>query len=357
MPRRGKDRFEDLLSLERLDELLTNDRVPRQTIFVLDARRSVGSEFETLPSDSVIGRDLASKGASLYFHFIDQFCPPLRTFCDELEQCLGRPVSAFAFLNPPHAQARKLHWDPLDVIILQVEGEKIWDLHEPLVELPLAEHDSDKYRFDTKRTMRVTLKAGDTLYVPRGWIHRAESTDDISLSITIGVRPLTWRHVIGESKKRVLQHARRRSTLASPTAGRAALDELTTAHLALVREQATPGLIRERALSEPRQGGSDLFLTAGYLSSFFLDDGALRKLTFQRSPAPFLVEARGRRWMLAAQGYKTILSAPEMGWVRAVLARRGRFRLPAGAGAVDVRSLVQRLTAMRLIELADERAR
>ena len=357
--RGGQDqaRFGDILSLDILDDLLANRRVPRETIFVLDAHRVDGGEFEPLPAESPIGRDLAAQGASLYFHFIDQFCPSLRAFCDELEQCLARPVSAFAFLNPPRAQARKLHWDPLDVIILQVEGQKTWDLHEPLIELPLAEHDSNDYAFDTKRSMRVTLGPGDTLYVPRGWIHKAASTKDISFSITIGVRPLTWLHVVSETRRRTLQRARLDQTLETSIASATPLDELVRSHLGLVEEQARPAVVRERAVSEVRHMATPAVAIApGYVSSFFLDGGALSALTFQRSSAPYLLEPRGRRWALASRGRKTTLSAAEMEWVRPILTRRRPFKLPAPSGhLVDVQGLVQRLTALGIIELAAER--
>lgn len=354
---RDRARFGEILSLDILDDLLANRRVPRETIFVLDAHRVEGGEFQPLPAESPIGSELASQGASLYFHFIDQFCPSLRAFCDELEHCLARPVSAFAFLTPPRAQARKLHWDPLDVIILQVEGQKTWDLHEPLIDLPLAEHDSNDYAFDTKRTMRVTLRPGDTLYIPRGWIHKAVSTDDISFSITIGVRPLTWLHVVSEPRRRTLQRARVEQTLDTSITTATPIDELVRSHLALVRDQARLALVRERAVSEVRHmATSAVAIAPGYVSSFFLGGGALCALTFQRSSAPFLLEPRGRRWALASRGRRTTLSAAEMDWLRGLLTRRGPFQLPAPSGAViDVRSLAQRLTALGIIELAGER--
>ena len=37
----------------------------------------------------------------------------------------------------------------------------------------------------------VTLRAGDTLYLPRGWPHEAFSADADSLHITVGLHPPT----------------------------------------------------------------------------------------------------------------------------------------------------------------------
>ena len=38
----------------------------------------------------------------------------------------------------------------------------------------------------------VTLRAGDTLYLPRGWLHQALTSDTDSLHITVGVNVRTW---------------------------------------------------------------------------------------------------------------------------------------------------------------------
>src|SRR5207247_7195500 len=38
----------------------------------------------------------------------------------------------------------------------------------------------------------VTLRAGDTLYLPRGWLHEALTSDSDSLHITVGVVVYAW---------------------------------------------------------------------------------------------------------------------------------------------------------------------
>ena len=38
----------------------------------------------------------------------------------------------------------------------------------------------------------VTLTPGDTLYLPRGWLHEALTSDADSLHITVGVKVYTW---------------------------------------------------------------------------------------------------------------------------------------------------------------------
>jgi cupin superfamily protein len=42
----------------------------------------------------------------------------------------------------------------------------------------------------------VLLKPGDTLYLPRGWLHAATTSDSDSLHITVGVNVHTWLDAI-----------------------------------------------------------------------------------------------------------------------------------------------------------------
>jgi hypothetical protein len=38
----------------------------------------------------------------------------------------------------------------------------------------------------------LVLRGGDTLYLPRGWLHQAETSDTDSLHLTIGINAYTW---------------------------------------------------------------------------------------------------------------------------------------------------------------------
>ena len=53
----------------------------------------------------------------------------------------------------------------------------------------------------------VTLRAGDTLYLPRGWLHQALTSDSDSLHITVGVNVRRWideAHAELDAQKREL---------------------------------------------------------------------------------------------------------------------------------------------------------
>jgi len=87
-----------------------------------------------------------------------------------------------------------VHHDTHDVISLQVAGEKRWLVYEPALELPLK---NQRYKAETMGepgdpVLDVTLHAGDTLYLPRGWLHEAKTSETDSLHLTVGVNVYTW---------------------------------------------------------------------------------------------------------------------------------------------------------------------
>jgi ribosomal protein L16 Arg81 hydroxylase len=142
-----------------------------------------------------IGRVLAEfeAGATLVLQGLHHTWPPLAEFCRYLEIELGHPAQANAYFTPRDAQGLPVHHDTHDVFSLQVAGEKRWLVYEPALELPLKDQ---KYGPELgapgEAVHDVTLRAGDTLYLPRGWLHQAMTSSTDSLHITLGVNVYTW---------------------------------------------------------------------------------------------------------------------------------------------------------------------
>jgi hypothetical protein len=142
-----------------------------------------------------IGRVLTEfeGGATLVLQGLHHTWPPLATFCRFLEIELGHPAQANAYFTPRDAQGLPVHHDTHDVFSLQVAGEKRWLVYEPALELPLK---NQKYGPELgepgEPVHDVTLRPGDTLYLPRGWLHQAMTSSTDSLHITVGVNVYTW---------------------------------------------------------------------------------------------------------------------------------------------------------------------
>lgn len=86
-----------------------------------------------------------------------------------------------------------MHHDTHDVFVLQVSGEKRWLIYEPAWELPLKHQKySEEMGEPGPPVEDRVLRPGDVLYLPRGWLHEALTSDTDSLHITVGVNVVTW---------------------------------------------------------------------------------------------------------------------------------------------------------------------
>jgi hypothetical protein len=111
-----------------------------------------------------------------------------------LEACLGCRVFTNLYLTPPGAQGFSAHFDTHDVLILQIEGEKHWRLYGAGPELPIPPNDKSTIARDQlgAPTHEVSLTRGDLLYLPRGYVHEAFTSDSASLHLTVGISTVLW---------------------------------------------------------------------------------------------------------------------------------------------------------------------
>ncbi len=134
-----------------------------------------------------------AQGATIVLQALHLHWRPAAVYCRGLEQELGWPVQANAYSTPASSQGFGVHHDTHDVFVLQVCGRKRWRIYEPVFELPLKAQRWSPDRADELGAPLhdLTLQAGDTLYLPRGWPHEAAAADSDSLHITVGLHPPT----------------------------------------------------------------------------------------------------------------------------------------------------------------------
>jgi len=120
------------------------------------------------------------------------FHPPLARFCNRIQTQLGIYVQANAYFTPPRAQGFEIHYDTHDTLIVQIDGVKQWQVYDPVIPLPLemqpfsnAAHDG---KLGAPRTL--TLRAGDSLYIPHGFPHCAMTAEARSLHLTFAMSPI-----------------------------------------------------------------------------------------------------------------------------------------------------------------------
>jgi Cupin superfamily protein len=197
-------RFDDLLSIADVERLLCSGglRYPSFRLVKAGEKLDAGSYTKSLPwrptpfsGTAEVGRVLSEfeAGATLVLQGLHLTWRPLAEFCRVLERELEHPTQANAYFTPREAQGLPVHHDTHDVFSLQVAGEKRWLVYEPALELPLKDQRYDSERGAPGKPVEdVTLRPGDTLYLPRGWLHKAMTSSSDSLHITVGVNVYTW---------------------------------------------------------------------------------------------------------------------------------------------------------------------
>ncbi len=213
--------FEDLLSTADVDGLLSRRglrapflRVARdgRTLPDADFTRGggVGAAIADQLDDTALLR-LFAQGHTLVLQGLHRTHPPLLTFGQDLAADLGHPVQINAYVTPAQSAGFSAHYDVHDVFVLQTAGEKQWRLHppvhrHPLRDQPWQQHESAIARaVESEPHLEVTLRPGDALYIPRGWLHAATALGGVSTHLTVGVH--VWHR--GHLAEILLDEARR----------------------------------------------------------------------------------------------------------------------------------------------------
>jgi lysine-specific demethylase/histidyl-hydroxylase NO66 len=203
VPRDESGRFDDLLAEADVERLVcsTAIRYPAFRLVREGSQLAVGeytSDVSWRPpfTDTVDVPSLLAEweaGATIVLQALHVSWHSLAVFCRLLEEAFGLSVQANAYYTPRGSQGFAVHHDTHDVLVLQVAGEKRWLLYEPLLELPLKhQRYSAALGNHGGPSDDVVLRAGDTLYLPRGWLHEAKTSAHDSLHLTIGITAHTW---------------------------------------------------------------------------------------------------------------------------------------------------------------------
>ena len=202
VPRAEEGRFDDLLSVRDVERLVTETGLRAPAFRLVKAGETVAGYTTDVPWRPSAFTGVADvrrvleefeRGATIVLQGLHHLWLPLARYCRHLEAFLGHPVQANAYYTPAGSQGLPVHHDTHEVITLQVAGEKRWLVYEPVLELPLKDQ---RYRSALgeagEPVLDVTARAGDTLYLPRGWLHQAMTTDTDSLHVTVGVNVRRW---------------------------------------------------------------------------------------------------------------------------------------------------------------------
>jgi ribosomal protein L16 Arg81 hydroxylase len=145
-------------------------------------------------------RHMQAQGKTILVHSLQERSAAVAALCRSLEMTLCHPVHVNLYLTPRGTQGFGPHFDDCDVFIVQIDGFKHWRLYGPEQDLPLqgAHGDVPRERL-TSPAQEVRLNSGDLLYLPRGHVHEAFTSQQASLHLTIGVEVFRWADLLASA--------------------------------------------------------------------------------------------------------------------------------------------------------------
>jgi hypothetical protein len=206
--RADPDYYGDLFTLRDLDEAVT--RSP-DYVKMSDAAVKMSTSY-IAPTVSGLETILADmrEGGTLVLDHLELREPKLGLICRLLAQELGHRFQTNLYLTPPHGKGSVPHWDNHDVFILQVLGSKRWTIEKQRRAFPgKGDKMGGAGREFRGELNSFTVKQGDLIYIPRGFIHAAECGTEPSLHITIGVVAFFLEDLLNATLKAAIQRDER----------------------------------------------------------------------------------------------------------------------------------------------------
>ncbi|ASU84372.1 cupin [Nocardiopsis gilva YIM 90087] len=193
----GTDAVRSLLTFDDLDEILRTRELepPRVRLHkrgkpVPTARYTEAGEASGTARSVIRPEDFyrqLREGASLVMDGIDRLHPPVRAATDDLMRLVRERAQANLYLIWGDSHGFDTHWDDHDTFVVQLAGDKSWQVHG---------HGSRAYpmKVDTDHThtppedvvWEGVLRPGQVLHVPRGWWHTVRGTGGVSMHLTFG---------------------------------------------------------------------------------------------------------------------------------------------------------------------------
>lgn len=219
----GLDSFDDVFSAAQVDRLL-HSGLPASAVRVVVGgrtlprsryarRRERGGDANEPVVDAALVCEHLAAGATVILEELRTFCPEVRRFAAQVEAATGYDVYCAAFITPRGHPGVPLHYDTVSVFMRQVSGSKRWRISPPVTRWPHREwHGSTP--LPDQPVLDTVLRPGSCLYVPRGFGHAGEATDEHSIHISFGLRPPTWATFLLDALTKVVwQEERLREAL------------------------------------------------------------------------------------------------------------------------------------------------
>ncbi|WP_328954585.1 JmjC domain-containing protein [Kitasatospora purpeofusca] len=202
--RRSRSELDEQITLGLMDTYIDHGlSIPSFTAAVKDGRAVHPGRFskngEMLPGRL---RALFDDGHTINLRHVQRTVPYLAEVCRSIREETGYSLHVSAILTPAAQRGLRHHWDPFTAVVTQMHGRKVWPIWAPEVELPVDDYLDSPMMWTAEMQERwdssdpyaeFDLGPGDTLVLPRGWVHSPHNTEgeDTSFHLTFALRERT----------------------------------------------------------------------------------------------------------------------------------------------------------------------
>lgn len=179
--RQNPDFYSGLFTLREFEEAIM-----RSPTYVMTANEAKHKTARRVPGLEALLEDMRD-GDTLVLPQLNRHEPKLARLCRQLSAELGHPSHTNLYLTPPHTKGFTPHWDYQEAFILQLWGSKHWKIERERRSLWTGSDERDDDLELRDNPYCVTLKQGDLIYVPRGFVHAVEASSEPSLHVTLEV--------------------------------------------------------------------------------------------------------------------------------------------------------------------------
>lgn len=166
--------------------------------------------------------------ASLVLNRIDLYSAAVSDICLQISRFAHAQASANAYVSFGREPATGIHWDGHDIFAVQLFGEKRWMIYPPSFELPLNSQASAEKKNEAPEipALDIVLRAGDVLYLPRGWWHRVTPVNDQpTFHLAVGAHtPLVLDYLVWACGNKLPEHLAFRKSVNGIDAGSGQLE-------------------------------------------------------------------------------------------------------------------------------------
>jgi ribosomal protein L16 Arg81 hydroxylase len=185
---RNRARFDGLFDLNDLEQYLFIARPPAGDVQLVRSGQlpplsMVSGLIKESSYDIQAVYNSLSAGFTVVLNAVHFRWPAARRLTIALEDLLRARVQTNVYITGHRGQGFAVHQDDHDVFVLQTCGRKRWTIYER----------PDAASSAAPRVLhQIELQSGDALYLPIGYPHAAETSDDYSIHVSVGLFPMTW---------------------------------------------------------------------------------------------------------------------------------------------------------------------